>query len=553
MSGQSSDFSDDEEFLLKGSNIFKNSKNSNSCPKHPSKRVNIQIKQFNQAKYYIAHDKRSLFCSKCALNLALKGLKIEETSDNPNLELLRQKRISTFQESVVNVLENSCAKIQEFEDQEQLGFQVIQDSKDNCLQFFDIVIATTNQLKQTYLQKIQTDYQQQVQNISDNLCTMRNLSNQLKQFQIDIEKNHENIVRRMEMKPFDEIMQRYEKKVNIIKQQVNEINCNPVQKSGSFDQSQILTYMNKMCYNLLLKQDSENATRRQSIKNSDSQGYNKSIDMRVFEILECEDIYQSTCSNPIQKDTSPNKQQKKNSNPVSSIQNSRRESNMNTPESWQQRQIVKQTNTPNEQFTSQKQLQQLNVIYRYPIIEKEKQKTISEIPQPLIQNLSQLQENRYEDERQLTPKQQKISQSKHSNQKSAFQLIQQCSQKDLPKQYESLPKSLTPHHTMTQQQVDVRARQDQNASRRSNSKISKQQSMDEGKRQFILQNIAQYTTQQPQNEESLKDRIFKELCQHPGDSVYNQVLKNNKNKGKYINKENNDWSSTLRKNNQKKQ
>lgn len=57
---------------------------------------------------------------------------------------------------------------------------------------------------------------------------MKNLSNQLKQFQIDIEKNHENIVRRMEMKPFDEIMSRYEKKVNIIKSQVNEINCNPI-------------------------------------------------------------------------------------------------------------------------------------------------------------------------------------------------------------------------------------------------------------------------------------------------------------------------------------
>lgn len=47
--------------------------------------LNIQTKKFNkyhklQAKYYAEHDRRTLFCSKCALNLALKGHKIEESS-----------------------------------------------------------------------------------------------------------------------------------------------------------------------------------------------------------------------------------------------------------------------------------------------------------------------------------------------------------------------------------------------------------------------------------------------------------------------------------------
>ena len=42
----------------------------------------------------------------------------------------------------------------------------------------------------------------------------------MKQFEIDISKNHENIVKYMEMKPFEDIMNRYQKKVSSIKEQL---------------------------------------------------------------------------------------------------------------------------------------------------------------------------------------------------------------------------------------------------------------------------------------------------------------------------------------------
>jgi hypothetical protein len=40
---------------------------------------------------------------------------------------------------------------------------------------------------------------------------------------MDIEKNHDNIVKSMEMKPFEEIMSKYEKKIEEISKSVVEL------------------------------------------------------------------------------------------------------------------------------------------------------------------------------------------------------------------------------------------------------------------------------------------------------------------------------------------
>ena len=95
--------------------------------------------------------------------------------------------------------------------------------------------------------------------------------------------------------------------------------------------------MNKMCYNLLL-----NDTTIKSRSNSLNYN-NPSIDLKVFDILENDDIYQSTFSNTIKEGNSGNPPspisilpiyKSNGSHPISTIQNSRRDSDHNTPESW---------------------------------------------------------------------------------------------------------------------------------------------------------------------------------------------------------------------------
>ncbi|CAD8069435.1 unnamed protein product [Paramecium sonneborni] len=608
----------EQERILKSSNIFKQKEQSNNkCLKHPNKK----------AKYYVQCDKSKQFCSKCALTLALKGLKIEETQENQH-EILRQQRINRFQELLQQIKEQCANKSLEFNNLEAISGKQLQEHQDSCSQFFDSVIQTANQLKQTYLQKFQNDHYLLLNSIQTKTIQIKQIDAQLKQFQIDIEKNHENIVKKMDMKPFEDIMSRYEKRVLQTKEQLQECSQEFQVKPIKFEQSQILADMNKMCYNLLLLKSDESSTSDShsvqiKLENSPKirQNTNNSpVDMKVFEMLEGEDIYQSTYSNPIKDHTqSPitihqqqQQIQKSITNTSSIIQNSRRESRTNTPESWQQKTFLQKNNqliTPNEresykhnisvgeQINSQKCLnKQLEMNEKYFVQHNEKQKTSSEFEKPheqsnqiLINNLSQLymQKNSkdtdrksFEEKEQLTPKHQKNITStgpqtfklitNHVSQRSQYQypqvnnnLFEQKCQKEYSKtNYDSLPnqKSLTPLHQEPQtrnNQQQLYQKIDSNQNKRSNSKQTKQPSFDQidGKRQFILANInsQQYTSQPSQhasNEDTLKDRILKELCSHPGESIYNQVLKLNsqqklKNQ-KLISKENIEQSSTVR-------
>ncbi|CAK70735.1 unnamed protein product (macronuclear) [Paramecium tetraurelia] len=615
----------EQERILKSSNIFKRKEQSNNkCAKHPNKK----------AKYYVQCDKSKQFCSKCALTLALKGLKIEETQENQH-EIQREQRINRFQELLQQVMDQCTSKSMEFNNIEKISAKQLLEHQESCQQFFDSVIQTANQLKQTYLQKFQNDHHMLLNSIQVKATQIKQIDAQIKQFQIDIEKNHENIVKKMDMKPFEDIMSRYEKRVLQTKEQLQECSQEFQLKPIKFEQSQILADMNKMCYNLLLlKSDDSSTSDRHSLQikleNSPKirQNTNSSpLDMKVFEILEAEDIYQSTCSNPIKDHTqSPitmHKLQQQQiqisktnsnaySNPTSTIQYSRRESRANTPESWHQNTYIQKNNpliTPNEresykhnisvgeQVNSQKCLnKQLDLNEKYYAQQNDKQKTSSELDkindqsnQPLIKNLSQLymqkdtkdtERKSFEDRQQLTPKHQKNMTAagpqtfklitNHASQRSQYQypqvnsnLLEQKSQKEFQKiNYDSLPnqKSLTPLHQEPLARINQQQQQyqktDNHQNKRSNSKV-KQPSFDhiDGKRQFILANInsQQYTSQTSQhasNEDTLKERILKELCSHPGESIYTQVLKLNsqqkiKNQ-KLISKENVEQSTTVR-------
>ncbi|CAD8071477.1 unnamed protein product [Paramecium sonneborni] len=614
----------EQERILKSSNIFKQKEQCNNiCAKHPNKK----------AKYYVQYDNSKLFCSKCALNLALQGLKIEET-EGKQPEIYRQQRIYQFQDQLIQVLQQCSNKLNQLKNIELNASKQLKEQKENCHIFFESVINTANQLKLTYLSKFETDHISYLNQITQKISLIGQIDTQLKQYEIDITKNHENIVKKMEMKPFEDIMNRYEQKVSQIKEQLQEFNQQYIQTSIKFEQNQILADMNKMCYNLLLKSEdcSEQTLRKNKHENSPNilqKTTNSPTYMKVFELLEGEDIYQSTCSNPIKDhNQSPIKistqqfqqQQKQKgnqySNPGSTVQNSRRESNTNTPESWKFKACLERKNpqvTPNDresfkrnisvseqasnylcvnnQFElNEKQLIQQNE--KQLIQQNEKQKTYIDeniqeekiyqqnINQFYIQKQTKDTDRKSFEDREYTPKHQKnltnvIPQTfklfaNHANQKSQYQyplvnnnLLEQKSQKEFSKtNYDSQPqqKSLTPLHQEPQSRIINQQNQKQDnlhLNRKSKSKQPKQPSLDQidGKRQFILanMNVQQYTSQPIQNsngEDTLKERILKELCTYPGESVYNQVLKLNcqqkmKNQ-KYIQKENFEQSTTVR-------
>ncbi|CAD8206689.1 unnamed protein product [Paramecium pentaurelia] len=503
----------EQDRILKNSNIFKQKAVSHlNCLKHPNKK----------AKYYAQNDNRTLFCSKCALNLALKGHKIEESAV-AELELQRQMRINQFQEMMKQALLVCNSKIICLNNLQISQKQQLEDQKTNCIKFFEQVIETAQQLKQTYIQKFQHDHSSLEQNILDCQQAVTNYEKQLQQYQIDIDKNHTNIVKKMEMKPFEDIMQRYEKRVRSIQQLLSEMKLESGVKINQFEQSSILTFMNKMCYNILLNDTSQSIKSRNNSINFN----NPSIDMKVLDILENDDIYQSTFSNTIKDSNSQNPPspisklpiyKSNGSNPISTIQNSRRESNSNTPESWnhtniqncdQQSQINQQINSHNVSLNEQP----IVINQQQQIQEKFSVKEIVKLANENAQNVEQPKNL------EITP------------------LIHQKSQSIMPQSIKI--------HNHQKNQYDLNTiNKSQDSKQR-----KKQPSVDqiEQKRFYILNQNQQKS--QLSQEDTLKDRIFKELSGHSSESVYNQVLKINTLQQKMKKgKENTqiDWTGSLR-------
>ncbi|CAD8117781.1 unnamed protein product [Paramecium sonneborni] len=505
----------EQDRILKNSNIFKQKASSHlNCLKHPNKK----------AKYYAQNDKRTLFCSKCALNLALKGHKIEESA-GAELELQRQMRINQFQELMKQALQACNIKIIDLNGLQLSQKQLLEDQKTNCIKFFEQVIETSQQLKQTYIQKFQHDHLSLEQNILDWQQAVTNYEKQLQQFQIDIEKNHANIVKKMEMKPFEDIMLRYEKRVRNIQQLLSEMKLESCVKINQFEQSQILTFMNKMCYNILLNDTTQSIKSRSNSINFN----NPSIDMKVFDILENDDFYQSTFSNTIKDNNSQNPSspisklpiyKSNGSNAISTIQNSRRESNSNTPESWNH------TNIQNcdQQFLIPQQAHSHNVsLNEQPIIINQQQQQLSE--KLNVQDLIKLGNEHI----------QNVEQHKNIE---ITPLIHQKSQS-------ILPQSIKIYNSQKNQHDSNTINKSQDSKQR-----KKQPSIDyiEQKRFYIL-NQNQQKSQLQLQEDTLKDRIFKELSGHSSESVYNQVLKINNTQQKIKKgKENTqiDWTTSLR-------
>ncbi|CAK55919.1 unnamed protein product (macronuclear) [Paramecium tetraurelia] len=559
----------DQERILKNSNILKHANNdSNNCLKHPNKK----------AKFYVQQNSNQLFCSKCALNLALQGLKIEETQE-VQLEIQRKDKINNFQKDLHQALQQCDQKLVNMNDIKNNLINQWEEQNINCEEFFNIVLKTTNQLRQTYQQKLQNDYSTYQNQVQEQIENIKQLIQQLKQFSIDIFTNHDNIVKKMEMKPFDEIMQKYQKKVNEIRyQQIN----NQFQlslKQVNVDQNQILTFMNKMCYNLLIKNDNMEYHQKTMTSQQNFES-NLSNHQKYFDMFENEEVNspmstmnQVQLQSPIRQQF--NKFESVNSNPV--------RSNANTPESWKQKLSLRRDNiTPNdkisyqnssrvlEQVSSKKALQkQLIDKYSYQCNEKQKTTTdcerISEKSYSLLNNnlscfqiqkfIKEAERGSLED-RELTPKQKIIPASKsilqgqtynnqiknNSNQKSQQNLIQNYLHKQ---QYGSVPNLKSASHL--QQQCDaVYLHRQQEGHLRSKSKQIKPQSTEqESKRQFIM-NVGMNSNPQVQNEDTLKDKILKELCSHPSESVYGQVIRNHQQKSKNhktTSKENYEWTS----------
>ncbi|CAD8080962.1 unnamed protein product [Paramecium primaurelia] len=166
----------EQDRILKNSNIYKQKANSHlNCLKHPNKKLNIIPKMI------IEH----FFCSKCALNLALKSHEIEENAV-AELEFQRQMRINQFQETKKQAVLVCNSKILGLNNLQISQKQKLEDQ--NTVKFFEQVIETAHQLNKLIYKSFKMIHSSLEQNKLDYQQAVTNNEKQLQQYQIDISK-----------------------------------------------------------------------------------------------------------------------------------------------------------------------------------------------------------------------------------------------------------------------------------------------------------------------------------------------------------------------------
>lgn len=192
---------------------------------------------------------------------------------------MRKNRISLFTHQLSNLIGVCEEKSKLLADNTNALKCAYNLQKDRCAQYFDTMITKLSQLKQQYLSKLSTTFTAQLQQSQSMLTLMKSSDAQLNQFLADIEKNVDNIVKKMEMRPFEEIMTRYETKVE--------------EHQLVIDSTNLLTPLNDIL-----------ALSRDQIETQIAQVSDKILHTHTdLEALDGDDIYQSTCSGMSNKPT----------------------------------------------------------------------------------------------------------------------------------------------------------------------------------------------------------------------------------------------------------
>ncbi|CAD8167923.1 unnamed protein product [Paramecium pentaurelia] len=189
------------------------------CKTHQNKKAKYKIVSvpFNKSKFNLM----DLVCSKCAITLISQGYKVENIESDETL--MRQEQIQQFLETIsqtyIIINQNQQNLLQKKEDLTKF----CEMQKDKVKEHYNSMkTALDNKLKEQidYLNELQykaiTLFDQKYQEIKET-------HNELIQMHNDIEINLENIIIKMELLPYKQIMGQYNKRVSDIQQCLNKM------------------------------------------------------------------------------------------------------------------------------------------------------------------------------------------------------------------------------------------------------------------------------------------------------------------------------------------
>ncbi|CAD8155851.1 unnamed protein product [Paramecium octaurelia] len=184
------------------------------CKAHQNKKAKYKIvgAPFNKSKFNLM----DLVCSKCAITLISQGYKVENIESDETLR--RQEQIQQFLETISQTYQIINQNEQNLLQKKDDLTKFCEMQKDKVREHYTSMrIALDNKLKEQidYLNELQykaiTLFDQKYQEIKET-------HNELIQMYSDIEVNLENIILKMELLPYKQIMGSYNKRVTDIQQ-----------------------------------------------------------------------------------------------------------------------------------------------------------------------------------------------------------------------------------------------------------------------------------------------------------------------------------------------
>ncbi|KRX07801.1 hypothetical protein PPERSA_07551 [Pseudocohnilembus persalinus] len=205
------------------------SSNFSYCVNHPVK----------QAKYKLVKNNQDKFCSKCAINYALKGEQIQELLSNN--EKFRKQKTDVFMQKLKKVYKDCENRIIRLDESQILAQNLFQTEIDKVLNLYLSLEKIMNDQKQILIKNIELKKFDCLKQIRKDQQNQKDHILEMQKFNFDIKKNYENIIREMENDPFNDIIRQYEYKIEHIQQQIFELDNKKI-NIIQIDQNQIDSY-----------------------------------------------------------------------------------------------------------------------------------------------------------------------------------------------------------------------------------------------------------------------------------------------------------------------
>jgi hypothetical protein len=190
------------------------------CINHPDKKSKFYITNNIFAKDVGNNSLNRGFCSKCSVQMAMKGFSVEEVLKEE--EFCRKDRIERFLLLLSNVQKADFIKLNKAQNSQAMMVSHYRTQIDVVEQVFDSISEAILKKKQAMIHRIGLFKETSLAQV-DSLCSNLKIKiDTVSAMKNDIESNLDKIITKIDTHPFNQIITNYEKNLTNLEDQIND-------------------------------------------------------------------------------------------------------------------------------------------------------------------------------------------------------------------------------------------------------------------------------------------------------------------------------------------